>query len=80
MTKVSKLKIKDFQQNPELFDIMDKILEKHKECYILTLAQQGAKLSSNFNVRNVKRNKEDSPLDVFTQKLQDLQMEMERMK
>ena len=59
---------------------MDKILEKHKECYILALAQQGAKLPSEFDVTNLKWDKEESPLDVATQKLQDLQMEMERMK
>lgn len=31
-------KIEDFQQNPELVDIMDKILEKQKEPYIPNLA------------------------------------------
>ena len=58
---------------------MDKILEKQKECYILALAQQGAKLPSDFDVTNLKWDEEDSPLDV-TQKLQDLQIKMERMK
>lgn len=73
-------KIEDFQQDPKLVDIMDKILEKNKEHYILTLAQQGAKLSFDFDVTNLKWNEEESPLDIVTQKLQDLQLEMERMK
>ena len=59
---------------------MDMILKKHKECYILALVQQGVKLLSNFDVTNLKWDEEESPLDVVTQKLQDLQMEMERMK
>lgn len=73
-------KIEDFQQNPELVSIMEKILEKHKEHYILALAQQGAKLPSDFDVTNLKRDEEESPLDLVTQKLQELQLEMERMK
>ena len=32
-------KIEYFQQNPKHVDIMDKILEKHKECYILALVE-----------------------------------------
>ena len=59
---------------------MEKILEKHKEHYILALAQQAAKFPSDFDVTNLKWDEEESPLDVVTQKLQDLQMEMERMK
>ena len=75
-----KNKIEYFQQNLELVDIIDKILEKYKECYILTLAQQGAKFPSNFDVTNLKWDEEESPLDIVTQKLQDLQLEMEKMK
>ncbi len=73
-------KIKYFQQNPKLFNIMEKIHKKHKERYILALAQQRVKLPTNFDVTNLKWDKEDSPLDIVTQKLQDLQMEMEKMK
>lgn len=73
-------KIEDFQQNPELVDIMEKILEKHKERYILTLTQQGGKFPSDFDVTNLKWDEEESPLDVVTQKLQDLQLEMKKMK
>ena len=69
-----------FQQNPKHVDIMDKILEEKKECYILALAQQGEKFLSNFDVTNLKWDEEESPLDVVTQKLQDLQIEMKRMK
>lgn len=57
-------KIKYFQQNLKLVDIMDKILKKHKERYILPLAQQGAKLPSDFDVNNLKWDEEESPLDV----------------
>lgn len=73
-------KIENFQQNLELVDIMDKIFEKHKERDILALAQQGVKLLSDFDVTDLKQDKEESPLDTVTQKLQDLQLEMERMK
>lgn len=73
-------KIEDFQKNLELVDIMEKILERHKEHYFLLLAQKGAKLPPKFHVTNLKRDQEESPLDVVTQKLQDLQLEMERIK
>lgn len=73
-------KIEDFQQNPKLVNIMDKILEKYKECYILALAQQGMKFPFDFDMTNLKQDKENSPLDIVTKKLQDLQLEMERMK
>jgi hypothetical protein len=59
---------------------MEKILEQHKEQYFLSLAQQGTKLPSEFDVSNLKRDQEESPLDIVTQKLQDLQLEMERIK
>ena len=55
-------------------------MEKHKECYILALAQQGAKFPFDFDVTNLKQDEEESPLHIVTQKLQDLQMEMKRMK
>ena len=66
-------KIEDFQQNPESVDIMEKILDKQKEHYILVITQQGAKLLSDFNVTNLKWEEEESPLHIITQKLQDLQ-------
>ena len=37
-------KIDEFQQNPELVDIMEIFLERNKERYLLPLAQLGAKL------------------------------------
>ena len=46
-------RIEDFQQDPKLVYIMEKILEKKKH-YILALAQQGAKLPSDFDVINLK--------------------------
>lgn len=73
-------KIEDFQQNPKLVDIMEKILENHKECYILTLAQQGTNFPFDSDVTNLKSDEEESPLDIVTQKLQDLKLEMEKMK
>lgn len=71
---------KHWIQNPELVDIMDKILEKHKEHYILTLEQQGAKFPSDLDVTNLKWHEEESPLDLVTLKLQELQLQMEKMK
>ena len=62
-------KIEDYQKNLKLVDNMDKILEKHKERYILALAQQGAKFPSNFDVTNLKWDKEESPLDIVAQKI-----------
>lgn len=38
-------KIEDFQQNPKLVDIMDKILEKHKERYILASEKKSHKVA-----------------------------------
>lgn len=67
--KSIKTKIKYFQQNSKLVDIMDKMLEKYKEHYILTLAQQGAKLLSNFDVTNEKWDEAKSPSDIITLKL-----------
>ena len=57
---------------------MEKILEKYKECYILTLAQQDAKFPFEFDVTNLKWDEEESPLDIVMQKLQEMQMEMEK--
>ena len=61
-----KFRIEDFQQDPKLVDITEKILEKNKEHYILALAQQGAKLPSEFDVTNLKQDEEESPLHVVT--------------
>ena len=59
---------------------MEKLLERHKECYLLSLTEQGAKLPVDFDISNLMRDQEDSTLQVITQKIQDLQIEMENMK
>lgn len=60
--------------------MMKIILDKEKEDIFLKLTKQGAKIPTNYNVKNMITKEEETPLSLVTKQLQALQNLIKEMK
>lgn len=69
-------RLREAEQDPKFHKAIEKILQRDKEKYFRYLADQGAKLSHDFNTENLKSKPEEIPLsdlNALTQQIKALQ-------